>query len=248
MENEKRIERLPTNAPWAREDALGKWFDPTGQRRKGRASMANMVGGVSMAAPIIVLALAYQDHREEIEKGIACLHRASDSGTLIVLFFAGVIVMGLFIRWKRQLTRRQDLVRRGEMPESLVKETGGEAYAYRLLLLVEGFNELVELFEQRDKATELGMRAPLANRTEILTKLQAVRARLERGAEIIELMRRTQASEARRELGEGIFKALGLADEATGVRVAIDPIEAHPDADDDLRAGLREAEAALRGG
>ncbi len=248
MGNEKQIERLRTDGPWTNDYALRTWFDPTGQRREGRASMAGPLGAASIAVPAIALTLAYRDHREEIEKGIACLHRASELGLLIAVFFAGVIGMGLFIRWKRQLTRRQDLVRRGEMPESLVKETGGEAYAYRLLLLVVGFNELVELLEQRDKATELGMRAPLANRAEILTKLRAVRARLERGAEVIELMRRTQASEARRELGEGIFKALGLADEATRVRVAIDPIEAHPDADDDLRAGMREAEAALRDG
>ncbi len=173
----------------------------------------------------------------DIEGGRAA-HAVCASLGLIVAIHA---CNELSIRWRRRKTIR------GEISKELVRKTNGEVFAYRLYLQIEAFNELVERFDQYQQAVALGIREPLANSATIIAKLQATRARLLKAIKLIKLMRWCQASEEQHRVElDALIAALGLETEGTGIRVAIDPAEANPDADEALQEGFREAEAALR--
>lgn len=242
------VEPIPMNEAWiTHERMIGQFAyeDPDWEYESVDASLYAADAG---AWAIFVRALGAAVLACGVAAGFSV--RAHDVGggwTIHAICAILGTVLGWSIRKSLRIRERRQQVERGKISEALVRETGGEAYAYRLLLLIIGFNELAEQFAQREKAVALGAREPLADHETVLSRLRQTRARLMRAIEMIELMRRSRASEeSDRDRQDALIAALGLEAEGTGIRVVIDPVEANPDADEAPRAACYEVEAARR--
>lgn len=211
--------------------AMGRWFEHSDDEKV-----------LMVASGVLSLLLLSMG-------GLGLLRRGASPIVAGVLLagVAAVLMWRWLLRDIRLTRRRRELVVKERISPELVRETRGEAYSYRTLLLTRTFNGLVWRIDLYRRACEMGMRAPLEREAEMLESVRAVRERLVRAGKLITLMRETRASEAYLTHQRHLIEALDLTGAAEGVRVVIESEEINPEADGDLSTAITELNRELGG-